>query len=268
MRLWKSSTRPLTFEAFGVRVEVALEDQGLEPYVREVLPPGWRPCEQSEGAGRFALREIGPEAYEVKLGDVPFLQHQPLDVALGMLDSQMRLFIAATTKDWVFVHAGTVAIDGRALLLPGESFSGKTTLTAALVQAGATYLSDEYAVLDQAGRVHPYPRRLSIRSQNGGVPDERHASELGGRAGTEIAEVALIVITRYRPAGVWSPTPISTGQGVVALMANTVPAQERPREALQALTRAARTAEVLEGERGEAGPVAADLLARLGALPG
>ncbi len=31
--------------------------------------------------------------------------------------------------------------------------------------AGATYYSDEYAVLDEDARVHPYPRRLSLRAR-------------------------------------------------------------------------------------------------------
>ena len=65
----------------------------------------------------------------------------------------------------MFVHAGVVAVDGRALLLPGGSFTGKTTLVAALLRAGAQYGSDEYAVLDEAGLVLPaYPRPLSIRN--------------------------------------------------------------------------------------------------------
>ena len=104
-----------------------------------------------------------------------------------MLDAQVRMFIAANTRDWIFVHAGAVACGGRAVVLPGESFSGKTTLVAALVQAGASYYSDEYAVLDADGRVHPYARRLSIRSDGGEPTQERHVGELGGVAAEESA---------------------------------------------------------------------------------
>jgi hypothetical protein len=34
------------------------------------------------------------------------------------------------------------------------SYSGKTTLVSELIRAGATYYSDEYAVIDERGRVH------------------------------------------------------------------------------------------------------------------
>ena len=38
---------------------------------------------------------------------------------------------------------------GRAIVIPGRTFSGKSTLVAELVRAGATYYSDEYAVEDE-----------------------------------------------------------------------------------------------------------------------
>jgi hypothetical protein len=55
---------------------------------------------------------------------------------------------------------------GRAVILPGRSMSGKTSLVAALVKAGATYFSDEYAVLDKLGMVHPYIKTLSLRTDS------------------------------------------------------------------------------------------------------
>jgi hypothetical protein len=53
---------------------------------------------------------------------------------------------------------------------------------------------------------------------------------------------------------------LSTGEGVLALLANTVPAHQRPAEAMTALGAAAAGATVLEGERGEAGEVVGTLL--------
>lgn len=46
------------------------------------------------------------------------------------------------------LHAGGVAVRGGAVLLPGSSGAGKTTLTAALLQAGADLLSDDIVFLD------------------------------------------------------------------------------------------------------------------------
>lgn len=259
---------------------MTLDDIELRERVREILPPGWKPTDPTDptdstdstdsigttgstGAiGRFALRERDADRYEVTVEEVAWLEHATLDVALGMLDAQIRIYVAAHARDRIFVHAGVVARGGRALVIPGESFSGKTTLVSALVQLGATYYSDEYAVLDGEGRVHPYPRRLSIRGDDGSASEERHA---GGVAAAGSAELAAVVVTRYRPGAEWKPTRLSTGQGVLALLANTVPAQERPQESLRAVTRAVAGAIVLDGDRGEAESAAHSMLEALAA---
>jgi hypothetical protein len=49
----------------------------------------------------------------------------------------------------------------------------------------------------------------------------------------------------------------------MALLANAIPAQERPEEAMHAISRAAGQAVVLESDRGEADPIAPMLLAEL-----
>jgi serine kinase of HPr protein (carbohydrate metabolism regulator) len=180
-----------------------------------------------------------------------------------MLDQQIRLFIAGTARDWIFVHAGAVAVDDRAIVLPGPSFSGKTSLVAALVQAGATYFSDEYAVVDSEGRVHPYPRPLSIRSPDGSRTRERLVGELGGVAADRAAEVALVASLHYRPGTEWNARRISGGKAMTALLSNTVPAQDRPKECLRALKNAVSRAIAVEGERGEADSAAKALLQEL-----
>jgi hypothetical protein len=81
----------------------------------------------------------------------------------------MHTHIALHAPEHVFVQAGVVGVGERAMVLPGKSFAGKTTLVAALVRAGAEYWSDEYAVLDANGDVHPYAG--CWRDQVAGVHD-------------------------------------------------------------------------------------------------
>lgn len=50
-----------------------------------------------------------------------------------------------------FVHSGVVEFDRRAIVFPGKSRYGKSTMVAALVEAGCRYLSDEYAVISPEG---------------------------------------------------------------------------------------------------------------------
>ena len=61
-------------------------------------------------------------------------------------------------------HAGVVGWRGRAIVIPGRSHAGKSTLVAELVRRGAVYYCDEFAVLHETGRVHPY-RRTPVLTQ-------------------------------------------------------------------------------------------------------
>jgi hypothetical protein len=162
------------------------------------------------------------------------------------------------------VHAGVVVVGGQAVVLPGRSCSGKSTLVLALVQAGAAYLSDEYAVFDADGVVHPWRRPLSLRNLDGTAMMSVPADLLPPPAGAGRFRVGAVVATRYVPGARWRPRRRSPAEGVLPLLDNTVMAQSHPRLALATLGRAVATAVVLDGPRGEAGPTAASLLRRLG----
>ena len=56
------------------------------------------------------------------------------------------------------LHASAVGVGGRCVLFPGTKGSGKTTLAAALVAAGAELVTDDYAPLERASwQVWPVP---------------------------------------------------------------------------------------------------------------
>ena len=158
-----------------------------------------------------------------------------------------------------FVHAGVVAWKGRAIVIPGRSQSGKTTLVKALLHAGASYFSDEYAVIDGRGRVHPFPRRLSVRGE--GDQTSRHSAEsLGSETGAKPLPIGLLALTRYEAGARWKPKVVSAGKGTLGLLANTLAARKEPRQALATLTRAVERAPILTGIRGEATETAASIL--------
>jgi hypothetical protein len=248
------------FEAFGVAAALTVSPANLLDRVRALLPPGWASVPPPADASRFSI-SLSDGAFVVGVDDVRQARNRDRDLALGVLDAQIRAHVAFHAPGRIFVHAGVVGHAGGAIVIPGLSFSGKTTLVAALVREGATYYSDEYAVLDEQGLVHPYPRLLSIRD-GGPAGTDRSAESLGGTVGTEPLPMALLAVTSYLPGARWAPERRSPGDGAMALLANTVPARDRPREALGAVSRAAAPALVLEGERGEAAEAAADLLSR------
>jgi hypothetical protein len=252
-------------ECFGVKLDIEVQAESLSDAVERILPPGWTPLEEFPEDGHLVIRER-PDGFEVLADGVSVSAGLTQDVAVHLLDSQIRARVALFARDRLFIHAGVVGVDGRALLLPGPSFSGKTALVKALVAEGATYFSDEYAVLDVTGRVHPYPRHMSLREPGRRLGDYTSVETLGGQAATSAADVALIVITRFEPDHNFDPERRPPGVGALTLLKNAIPARTRTAETLTAVGRAVEGAVVLEGERGDADTVAAPLLRRLEAL--
>jgi hypothetical protein len=119
-----------------------------------------------------------------------------------------------------------------------------------LLGAGAAYGSDEYAVLSPDGRVHPYPRRLEIREGLG--RDRLSATELGAETFVASLPVAAVAHLRYQSGSGDQVEPISAGAAVLRLFGNTLCAQSRPTEAIDALTAATRGIRAVSGSRGEA----------------
>src|SRR5262249_36246454 len=107
----------------------------------------------------------GKSRYAVYVNGALLMWSTTSEACLRTFEADVQLHVAEMAPERVFVHAGVVAYQGRGILLPGRSFAGKSTLVRELVQAGAQYYSDEYAVLDADGAVHPYPRPLSIRNE-------------------------------------------------------------------------------------------------------
>jgi hypothetical protein len=248
----------IAFEAFGVPFDIELSSPELAPRVQTALPPGARPIDTAPQKHRFGLLTNDGLTYGVVAPGNTVPGSSDVDIALEILASQLRSFVAAKAPNHVFVHAGVVERDGQAVMIPGPTFSGKTSLVAEFVRAGATYYSDEFAVLDADGLVHPYAKPLSIRT-NGVSQVDHDVSLLGGVAGSEPLPVGLIILSGYLPGAVWDPQSPSPGEAVLALLSNTVTAEERPAEALSIVRKAVDGAVVLEGPRGEAAQVVEQL---------
>jgi hypothetical protein len=154
-----------------------------------------------------------------------------------------------------------VGWQGRAIVIPGRSYSGKTTLVAELVRAGAAYYSDEYAVFDSRGRVHPYSKPLSIRVPGDETKQTDHTPEaFGGKAGKRPLPVGWIVSSQYRVGAKWRPRRLSAGGGALELLAHAVAVRSQPEITLATLEKAVAHAAVWKGVRGGAAELARKLL--------
>jgi hypothetical protein len=245
------------FDIYGVRIVVAASNGVDLERVVSLLPSGLRPCDPKSADGRFALVSSGDDAWHFAGPGLRSGVFPDVALPLSMLDTALRSFVVERVKDKIFVHAGAVAHRGRAILIPGGSFSGKSTLVAALVRAGAEYYSDEHAVLDAQGLVHPYARPLAIRGDDPHLPGRRSAESLGGSTGTDPVPVGVIVTTTYRPGARFDPERGSPGQGVLALLEHT---HARTPEVLATIRQAAADALVVHGDRGDADEAASVLL--------
>jgi hypothetical protein len=138
----------------------------------------------------------------------------------------------------------------------------------ALVAAGATYYSDGFAVLDEHGRVHPYPTPLLLRGEGEERPTKVSAGALGGRPGRTPLRVGLIVIAEFRPGARWRARVLSPGQAVLALLPGALQAHIDPGFTLRTLQRVASGAPALKGRYGDAAEMVTPLLEILGRLAG
>lgn len=177
---------------------------------------------------------------------------QDFDELCSRLEAHLELVTAFLAKECLFVHAGVVDWQGKAIMIPGRSFSGKSSLVAALVKAGATYYSDEFAILDSRGWVQPYPTPLSMREGDALKAKKYRIEEFGGQIGIEPIPVGLVVVTHYQPEARWRPLPLSPAQAMLALMDNTVAALRGPEVSIPILKQVVTQARVVKSKRGEA----------------
>ena len=251
----------IAFDSFGVSIALTTNEDASMEDLRALVPPHSTSCSPDDVQHRLLLRrtQAGPYdvRYELKEGE-QLSEQDPLawvataverSFALAMIDSYVHNTVALYAPDHVFVQRAVVAYDDRALVMPGKPLTGRTTFVKALVAAGLTYVSDEYAIFDREGRVHPYARAL-----DGTVAE----------VATEPLSVGAVLVTSYWPGAAWQPVRQTSGAGLLALMSHSVGGQERPDLALGAMKAAMATEPVvLETRRGEADEATEQLLSEL-----
>ena len=271
-----------SFVSYGLRIGVRASAPGVVAQHVEPLLPPHRPSEVTRVDRIYSVvvgdrtddteRGKGPRRRRIRRMNLVYAdatriaRERSLGAALQAVERDAKMYVAEMGRRRVFVHAGAVAWDGRAILLPGRSHAGKSSLVAALVRAGATYYSDEYAVLDDKGRVHPYATPLALRLDGGPTQTRVAVAELGGREGRRPLPVGLVVVTEYREGARFRPRPLTPGRGLLALLQNAVAARRKPEAVLPTL-RAALTGAALKGVRGEASGAARAILERLSDAP-
>ena len=192
------------FTAYGVRVGVRVNDPSAIELLLERLPPGWKQVSVPFVERLYSLfigrpPRPGVRRFHLVYSDITRIARTvDLDEALDSFESNLQLYVAEAARRRVFVHAGVVGWRGQAILIPGRSHTGKTTLVTELVKRGATYYSDEYAVVDAKGRVHPYPKPLQVREGETFKQTKYEVEKFGGLRGRKPLPVGLVVVSQHK----------------------------------------------------------------------
>jgi len=253
---WSDS---LAFSSYGVRIAIRVNQSNLRGAIGALLPPGCTMLPPGPVERVYSLIVNGShqqgddEGFHLLYEDSKHLvKHRELTPILKFLAARLRRTVAELAPRRVFVHAGVVAHRGRAIVIPGPTMSGKSTLVSELLRHGAIYYSDEYAVLDADGMVYPFPKPVSLRAPVSFDSIDFEAEYFGASSGNAPLPIGLVVVTHYQVGARWRPRTLSHGQGALTLMAHAIAARRDPRRVMASLLRAVAGAIMLKGVRGEA----------------
>jgi hypothetical protein len=253
--------------AHGVRIGIRTNDPDMIALLKPRIPRHARPIvRENDYDCVLSVISGGPSGAQ-RVRKYNLLYHNHMQVSrmrtlAPVIDEFEMLFPlveGSLAPRRVFIHAGVVGYLGQAILLPGETHAGKSTLVSELVKAGATYYSDEYAVIDNSGRVHPYSRPISLRGENG---SKIHCSAeaFGGAVGKTPLPIGMVAFTNYRPGAKWRPQNVSAGKAFLGLLANCVCARTAPLRTVARIQQLAAESIRIKTDRPEADFAAKNLL--------
>ena len=114
----------------------------------------------------FLRRLLRPKV-EFLFEGTPVFKPSPPGHALPLFEWGLNWVIASNANQYLIIHAAVVERRGRAMVLPGEPGSGKSTLCAGLVYRGWRLLSDELAlIVPQTGELIGLARPMSMKNDS------------------------------------------------------------------------------------------------------
>ncbi len=246
--------------AFGWRVAILADCERTRAVLDRYLFP-WLPRCAAPLAEEGAIFQVLPaeEGFEVRDGGRTVAHAATLETLVPLLQGLLDEGIVHRLTGMVAVHAGAVAFGGSAILLPGPSHAGKSTLVAELVRRGCVYFSDEYALIDDLGLAHPYPRAMMLRN---GLVEARPflASEWNVEVGRGPAPVRLILALEHAADSAWNIRRVPQSEMLLMLLKNTPHSVTGPRDLVTPFLRASGSAACFTGIRSEAASAAGRIL--------
>ena len=135
----------IAFEAFGARIAIRAAES-FQSELRPRLPPRAQPITTEEYDTVYSV-EKGPSesssdaGFQLTRDGVGIGSFPSLSMACGELESDVHFQVALYARNFLFVHAGVVQWKGQAVVVPGRTETGKSSLIMALVKAGGEYFA-------------------------------------------------------------------------------------------------------------------------------
>lgn len=142
--------------------------------------------------GRGIRRWLRPQS-RFSIDAVEPFEPFPLASALPLFEWGVNWCFAQRFNQYVLLHAGTLAIGDRAVVMAATPGSGKSTLSAAMMLRGFRLLSDEFGVLDpETGNFLPMLKPVALKNRSIEIIRERSAAASIGPTfvGTRKGDVA------------------------------------------------------------------------------
>ncbi len=254
-----------SFASYGAKLGVRSTDNAVLRTLFGQLPFDSMPTNAPKVDRMFSVlstedRTSGQVTFNLYCDHLLYSQKLSLDDLVNSFQGIASIAIAELSTNKLFIHSGVVGWHENAILLPGKSHSGKSTLVAELVKLGASFYSDEFALIDNDGFVSPYAKPLSLRDPQTQQQYDVSIAGLGGKQGVQKLPVGLIAFSTFQENAAWKPDEISPGIGLLHLLEYTHSAQRDPDRAMRLIKKAIINARVIMGLRGEAEQTALKIL--------
>lgn len=247
----------LTVHFLGTTLNVSLPDQDFYGEFQASLPGHWKTVEVRDASLYLQIVECKSDTratptYELRINGETVAPDLSRAAASNLLHEKLDYHLGEFSDRFAFIHAGVVRWQDEVILLPGRSHAGKTTLTAALVQAGAEYVSDDLAVIGPGAMVQLLSQPIRLRSDVAGDFDLSALCRQTNLLATDHAPIAGIVFLQYCAGQNLRLQALSKGETTQNLMANSMNARHQPQLVMQYCAAAAQRAWCAQGIRGDA----------------
>jgi hypothetical protein len=234
VRAERAANRREANETFCVRfgnhyASVGIAASGVAQELKSAIGAMIQVNTGAELAGRFALSG-GPGEYRLDSDGARLSRHHSAAGAVQELIHEIIRRFIQVRPDLLWIHAGAVHREGRAVMLAGASGRGKSPLVTSLCARGWAYLSDEIVPLDpHTGRILPFPLAPRLRKNLANASAPLQAS--AGKARVQLppesishrtAILAALLFPYYRPDAKAEALHCPPAAAVLELMQNSM----------------------------------------------